>query len=436
MLMGTGMAFPWPVVARTDLATGHIVEDMKLGVDLASKGLAPLYCPEAEVVSYFPDSSQGFKTQRTRWEHGHLGLILAEAPNLFAKAICGSQWSATRHGIRPDCPTACSAVLAGRGDVYSLSTSGDSFRETGPLWAGSVRPCCCLASSSPSLGRRFARSVISAWELAFAPVYALLKIPRLSSLRLRQTGGVGALRKERRMTPANDRLCALVGPGRSGTTWAGSLLDSCPEVIYRFEPFHRMAPINSDFRGWMHRLKQQEVRQQDLQQLYPLLSKAHPLTNKEPFFPKRYRQFTLGRRQLWPVARVFPVAARAYGALYSPPCGAPIIFKEVTFIRPLQNLLEKTDVPIIYLVRHPCATVLSEVYGQEKGKMPSGRQQRLKEILCEHSPDLADRFADVCARIGHAAENCSALALRGGNLPSPDPRVEERHDHDVRATCR
>lgn len=33
-LMGTGMAFPWPMAVRMDLANGHLVEDMKLGVDL------------------------------------------------------------------------------------------------------------------------------------------------------------------------------------------------------------------------------------------------------------------------------------------------------------------------------------------------------------------------------------------------------------------
>jgi len=207
---------------------------------------------------------------------------------------------------------------------------------------------------------------------------------------------LGTLGEEGGMTPDRCRVGALVGPGRSGTTWAGTLIDSSPEVVYRFEPFHRLAPINIEYRRWMQRLKQQEVRQADLPQLYLLLSRAHPLTNKEPFFPKCYRQFTLGRRQLWPVARVSPLAARAYDAAYSPPLGAPVVFKEVTFIRQLQNLLEKTDVPVIYLVRHPCATVLSEVNGQQQDKMPSGRQQKLKEILLEHSPDLAERFAEVC----------------------------------------
>lgn len=38
--MGTGMAFTWPVISQAALASGHIVEDMKLGMDLALAGKA------------------------------------------------------------------------------------------------------------------------------------------------------------------------------------------------------------------------------------------------------------------------------------------------------------------------------------------------------------------------------------------------------------
>ncbi|HEV7136313.1 MAG TPA: glycosyltransferase family 2 protein, partial [Steroidobacteraceae bacterium] len=46
-LMGTGMAFPWECIARADLASGHIVEDLKLGIELALEGSPALFCPEA-----------------------------------------------------------------------------------------------------------------------------------------------------------------------------------------------------------------------------------------------------------------------------------------------------------------------------------------------------------------------------------------------------
>ena len=37
-LMGTGMALPWALISQANLATGHIAEDMKLGVDLTIAG--------------------------------------------------------------------------------------------------------------------------------------------------------------------------------------------------------------------------------------------------------------------------------------------------------------------------------------------------------------------------------------------------------------
>ena len=84
-LMGTGMAFPWPALAQAQLANGSIVEDMKLGIELALEGRAPQFCDRALVTSDFPVSTAATGTQRTRWEHGHIEMILREvAPMLRA----------------------------------------------------------------------------------------------------------------------------------------------------------------------------------------------------------------------------------------------------------------------------------------------------------------------------------------------------------------
>jgi cellulose synthase/poly-beta-1,6-N-acetylglucosamine synthase-like glycosyltransferase len=82
-LLGTGMAFPWDAIRTIDLATGWIVEDVKLGLDLALAGHAPVFCPSARVSSCFPSTFQGAETQRRRWEHGHLSVILTIAPRLL-----------------------------------------------------------------------------------------------------------------------------------------------------------------------------------------------------------------------------------------------------------------------------------------------------------------------------------------------------------------
>jgi cellulose synthase/poly-beta-1,6-N-acetylglucosamine synthase-like glycosyltransferase len=86
-LMGSGMAFPWDVIRLANLSTGHIVEDLKLGLELAVAGHAPIFCPSAVVTSIFPNSAEGTNTQRQRWEHGHIGLILTKGPVLLYHAI-------------------------------------------------------------------------------------------------------------------------------------------------------------------------------------------------------------------------------------------------------------------------------------------------------------------------------------------------------------
>lgn len=86
-LMGTGMAFPWAVIRSAKLASGQIVEDLNLGLDLAAAGNPPVFCPSALVTSQFPAAAAAADTQRQRWEHGHVELILARVPKLMLAAI-------------------------------------------------------------------------------------------------------------------------------------------------------------------------------------------------------------------------------------------------------------------------------------------------------------------------------------------------------------
>ena len=86
-LMGTGMAFPWQVIRATDLASGRIVEDLRLGLDLALAGSPALFSTSAVVTSYFPESTQGAAHQRRRWEHGHIQFILSAVPRFLALGV-------------------------------------------------------------------------------------------------------------------------------------------------------------------------------------------------------------------------------------------------------------------------------------------------------------------------------------------------------------
>ncbi|MEM7794480.1 MAG: glycosyltransferase family 2 protein [Cyanobacteria bacterium P01_C01_bin.118] len=87
LLTGTGMAFPWATLQDVDLASGNIVEDMKLGLDLAIAGHAPIMCPNALVTGDQPQQDSTAMTQRTRWEHGHLQTLITCVPPLLWQGI-------------------------------------------------------------------------------------------------------------------------------------------------------------------------------------------------------------------------------------------------------------------------------------------------------------------------------------------------------------
>jgi hypothetical protein len=78
------MAFPWALLRDAPLASGNIVEDMQLGLDLAVAGHPPRFCSQAQVRSELPVGQGPATTQRKRWEHGHLRTLLGQVPRLLA----------------------------------------------------------------------------------------------------------------------------------------------------------------------------------------------------------------------------------------------------------------------------------------------------------------------------------------------------------------
>ena len=91
-LTGTGMAFPFNVLRSADLTSGSITEDLKLGLELSLAGYSPVFCQSARVTSEFPSSVKGTRSQRKRWEQGHIDMILKDALRLVALAIARYNW--------------------------------------------------------------------------------------------------------------------------------------------------------------------------------------------------------------------------------------------------------------------------------------------------------------------------------------------------------
>jgi len=195
-LMGTGMAFLWKDISTANLASGHIVEDLKLGIDFCRAGKPPFFLPEALVTSTFPTSTEGLSGQRTRWEHGHLGVILSEAPGLFAEALRKRNLNLLAMAFDLIVPPLALLTLLFIA-VFALSVVLYFFSGlTLPLLLAST--CLALLGFAVMLAwEAFGRQVISLASLCYAPIYALLKIPvYLNFLVKRQVNWVRSKRDE------------------------------------------------------------------------------------------------------------------------------------------------------------------------------------------------------------------------------------------------
>ncbi len=103
-LLGTGMAMPWPIFAIADLATGNIVEDLKLGQELAAEGHPPLFVERAIVLSKAESDSNAL-SQRSRWEGGFLQNAMAVGPRMLTRSLLradlGGLWAAMNTMVPP-----------------------------------------------------------------------------------------------------------------------------------------------------------------------------------------------------------------------------------------------------------------------------------------------------------------------------------------------
>jgi cellulose synthase/poly-beta-1,6-N-acetylglucosamine synthase-like glycosyltransferase len=175
-LMGTGMAFPWTCMQATTLATGHITEDLKLGIDLARRGHPPRFCTAALVSSEFPTSSEGVRSQRTRWEHGHLQSILSDGPKLLLQAAVRGDASLAAMALDLSVPPlALLAMLIAASWAISLLLELTA-RVSLPLWVTTAAAVLFGSAVMLSWGR-FGRRTVSGRDLALASVYAICKLP-------------------------------------------------------------------------------------------------------------------------------------------------------------------------------------------------------------------------------------------------------------------
>ncbi|QXH54092.1 glycosyltransferase family 2 protein [Pseudomonas fakonensis] len=175
-LMGAGMAFLWRDLAKVELASGHLVEDLKLGLDFCRQGKPPLFCPQALVSSQFPGSDEGLSSQRKRWEHGHLGVVLADAPRLLATAVAQGNSRLLAMALDLLVPPLALLSLLSAATFLLCWLAFVAFGVLAPALLATL--ALVLLSASVVLAwARFAREQIAFSVLLYAPLYAMKKIP-------------------------------------------------------------------------------------------------------------------------------------------------------------------------------------------------------------------------------------------------------------------
>ncbi len=176
LLTGTGMAFPWSAIKTVSLASGNIVEDMQLGLDLAIAGYPPVFCSDAKVTGLLPQQQHAAKSQRTRWEHGHLQTLLTQVPQLLRASVRQKRFALFALALDLCVPPLSLLVMIWVGAIGGALLAGG----LGASWM----PALLLAMegflifiSIVGAWAKFGRADLPMLTLLAVPLYVLWKIP-------------------------------------------------------------------------------------------------------------------------------------------------------------------------------------------------------------------------------------------------------------------
>jgi cellulose synthase/poly-beta-1,6-N-acetylglucosamine synthase-like glycosyltransferase len=175
-LTGTGMAFPWSVISSAPLASGNIVEDMQLGIDLAIAGYPPVFSSEALVTSSFPEEGAASLEQRKRWEHGHLQTLLQQVPRLLKESLRQRNWQLLAIALDLCVPPLSLLVflwLASLGIALLAAVLGVSWLPSLVLAIAGL----LLLAAIITAWAKFARTDLPLLQLLAVPLYIVWKIP-------------------------------------------------------------------------------------------------------------------------------------------------------------------------------------------------------------------------------------------------------------------
>jgi hypothetical protein len=182
LLTGSGMAFPWRLLRDAPLASGDIVEDMRLGVDLAIAGHSPIFEPAATVTGELPWGDDAARSKRTRWEHGHLSTIFLQTPRLFVEGLRQRRWDLATLALEMAVPPPSVLGLVWTAALIAAFTTVDSPLPAQLLLGGGG---AALAAGLLAWAA-FGRSVLPLTTLLAAPIFSVAKLPMYLRFLLRR----------------------------------------------------------------------------------------------------------------------------------------------------------------------------------------------------------------------------------------------------------
>lgn len=175
LLTGSGMAFPTALLARIELGSGEIVEDLLLAVDTTLHGAAPRFCPEALITSPLPATREAAETQRARWEGGYLSIMRRYVLRLLGTGIARGDARVAALALDLAIPPLSLLVAAQGGLVVLAMLWALIAGQTGPLLLG-LAQMAVLVGAVAAAWVRYGRDLLSPGEMARLPLSVLAKL--------------------------------------------------------------------------------------------------------------------------------------------------------------------------------------------------------------------------------------------------------------------
>jgi hypothetical protein len=164
------------LLSPISLAGNRNADDMQLTVDLALQGASPIYEPRSQVMGRLMLAEDAY-SQRTRWEHGHLRMILTQVPRLLKAVLVQRRFDLLILACDMAIPPLSLFILLWIGLVF-LNLGAFSFGLVNPLsFVGSLLAGLPIVLGVWTAWHRFGRTLLPSQNWKEIPSYLFWKAP-------------------------------------------------------------------------------------------------------------------------------------------------------------------------------------------------------------------------------------------------------------------